>query len=299
LTFRLVNNGLREVWHDSVFLYHTWHPGSDGVANYIGPSDGRHMSTTALATRETGRVMPLVENAPVRALREGRTVSTEPLIDPGYQELWTEEAISQSPNFTLFQQGQAATKLILSLAQHNVLEYGGHFYGVPHALGPVDLAKIEDRTLPGIVTGATAEDVQDLLPKADAPAVPAETDTKYTRDDGVTAPVSTDIKTARAVETANGSVETSAEHAVLGAFDDEFAVDSLLAALQGSSSEASVGAIGNDVLKLTVRNEVSRRLRHQRIAHVEEEMQAETRPSTTSEVPCQRRTARSPICKGG
>jgi hypothetical protein len=45
--------------------------------------------------------------------------------------------------------------------------------GVPHALGPVDLARIEDRTLPVIVTGATADDVQDLLPKADAPAAPA------------------------------------------------------------------------------------------------------------------------------
>ena len=106
---------------------------------------------------------------------------------------------------------------------------------MPHALGPVDLAKIEDRTLPG---GARPESPE----------------------------TGREVKTARAVETANGSVETSAEHLALGAFDDEFEVNSLLAALQGSSSEASVGAIGNDVLKLTVRNEVGRRLRHQRKA---------------------------------
>jgi tetratricopeptide (TPR) repeat protein len=70
LTWRLVNFGRREVWHQTEFLYHAWHPGSDGADNYLGPHDGRNVSTLALDTRRTGRVMPLVENVVIRHLRE-------------------------------------------------------------------------------------------------------------------------------------------------------------------------------------------------------------------------------------
>lgn len=72
MTFRLRNHGCVERWHESEWLYHVWHPGQAGAANYLGPHDGRHMSTTALACLESGRVLPLVENPGVRALREFR-----------------------------------------------------------------------------------------------------------------------------------------------------------------------------------------------------------------------------------
>ena len=49
MTFRLVNHGRRELWHPTEFMYHTWHPGQAGVDNYLGPHDGRHVSTTSLA----------------------------------------------------------------------------------------------------------------------------------------------------------------------------------------------------------------------------------------------------------
>ncbi len=70
LTFRLINAGKREHWHEEEWLYHTWHPGASGDQQYVGPHDGRHMSTTALRTRDTGRIQPLVENPGIRALRE-------------------------------------------------------------------------------------------------------------------------------------------------------------------------------------------------------------------------------------
>ncbi len=72
MTFRLRNLGRREIWHGSEWLYHVWHPGQAGDGNYLGPHDGRHMSTTALDTLATGRVMPLVENPGIRALREAK-----------------------------------------------------------------------------------------------------------------------------------------------------------------------------------------------------------------------------------
>jgi tetratricopeptide (TPR) repeat protein len=72
LTWRLVNFGRHEVWHDTEFLYHVWHPGTDGDDNYMGPHDGRQVSTVALRTRRNGRVMPLVQNPVIHDLREGR-----------------------------------------------------------------------------------------------------------------------------------------------------------------------------------------------------------------------------------
>jgi hypothetical protein len=70
MTFRLVNFGRREIWHQSEFLYHTWHPGQAGVDNYLGPHDGRHMSTTSLTALVTGRRAPLLENPAIRMRRE-------------------------------------------------------------------------------------------------------------------------------------------------------------------------------------------------------------------------------------
>jgi hypothetical protein len=69
MTFRLVNYGRTEIWSENEFLFHVWHPGQAGERNYLGPHDGRHMSTTALATRANGRVFPLIENPAIRLLR--------------------------------------------------------------------------------------------------------------------------------------------------------------------------------------------------------------------------------------
>lgn len=72
LTFRLVNYGKRDIWHEEEYLYHVWHPGTDGRGNYMGPHDGRNMSSTALEAIESGRVEPLEENPAIRLLRLGR-----------------------------------------------------------------------------------------------------------------------------------------------------------------------------------------------------------------------------------
>lgn len=60
LTFRLCNAGKEEVWHEEEFLYHTWHPGSDGIGEYLGPHDGYNLSTTSLEALWTGRTQPHV-----------------------------------------------------------------------------------------------------------------------------------------------------------------------------------------------------------------------------------------------
>jgi hypothetical protein len=80
MTFRLVNHGRKERWHPTEFLYHTWHPGQAGVDNYLGPHDGRHVSTTSLAALSSRRVRPLLENPAVRRLRERPQTPAEALL---------------------------------------------------------------------------------------------------------------------------------------------------------------------------------------------------------------------------
>ncbi len=70
MTFRLINAGKCEIWHENEFLYHVWHPGTEGERNYSGPAVGA-MSATAYNTLETGRVLPLVENPAINILRTG------------------------------------------------------------------------------------------------------------------------------------------------------------------------------------------------------------------------------------
>jgi hypothetical protein len=79
MTFRLVNLGRREIWHESEFIYHTWHPGQAGADNYLGPHDGKQMSTTALAALSSRRVTPLVQNQAIKALRAGESTRDEAL----------------------------------------------------------------------------------------------------------------------------------------------------------------------------------------------------------------------------
>lgn len=77
MTFRLLNAGKKELWHESEWVYHVWHPGQAGDSNYFGPHDGKHMSTTALDIRVNGRVMPLVENPAIQMLRQKGTANRD------------------------------------------------------------------------------------------------------------------------------------------------------------------------------------------------------------------------------
>ena len=90
MTFRLMNAGRGLCWETDEYLYHTWHPGSDGVDNYMGPHDGKNMSITAFRALCSGRVPPLVENGAIRLLRMGSSADVrECVIDPKYAEAFS------------------------------------------------------------------------------------------------------------------------------------------------------------------------------------------------------------------
>ncbi len=93
MTFRLVNAGKREVWHQHEWLYHVWHPGQAGDCNYAGPHDGKHLSTTALEARRTGRIEPLLPHPAIRELQQKPSSGegadwSDAIVRPEWLEEW-------------------------------------------------------------------------------------------------------------------------------------------------------------------------------------------------------------------
>ncbi len=68
LTFRMRNGGLREAWHPTEFLLHTYHPWTSPEVDLYGPHI-HHNSTTCLKHRIDGTTMPLDENEKIRQKR--------------------------------------------------------------------------------------------------------------------------------------------------------------------------------------------------------------------------------------
>jgi len=81
LTFRLINSGKKEVWHENEFTYHSWHPGAAGVDNYQGPHDGKQMSSTSLEALFCGRVQPLKENPAIIKMKSNDAIERDDLLN--------------------------------------------------------------------------------------------------------------------------------------------------------------------------------------------------------------------------
>ena len=92
MTFRLINKGFKEVWHETEYLFHVWHPGQAGVDNYQGPHDGRQMSRTAIEALITRRTCPLVINKMMALLQKDEELNEKEieshLIENRYLHQW-------------------------------------------------------------------------------------------------------------------------------------------------------------------------------------------------------------------
>ncbi len=163
LTFRLKNFGRKEFWHPSELLYHVWHPGQAGNGNYVGPHDGMHMSSTALEAAKSGRTQPLLMNKAIRALQEDPAQKSKnlipQLIDPSCFEKWTYQTMSESSSFYMWE----TAELVESLFHYNIIRHRGFFYGLPQALGAIDLNKKEEREHPDILVTDSHEKIRDLI----------------------------------------------------------------------------------------------------------------------------------------
>ncbi|MCK4602634.1 MAG: glycosyltransferase family 2 protein [Phycisphaerae bacterium] len=172
-TFRLRNLGKQERWLEDQFVYHVWHPGitEDEYVDYVGPNDGRNISTTALEALETGRTMPLVENQAVRELRQGRDVqATDALLLPkarwsSWEEKKVRDKIAHVRSALLLEEGYK---------QFNILFFGGRFYGLSQGEGAFDIARQQSGEYELCLEGETIEEVKRLIDKLPACQVPGQ-----------------------------------------------------------------------------------------------------------------------------
>lgn len=71
LGWRLVNNGYKEIWHQSEWLLHPWHPWVRSNLDIMGETDGMGINLAALTVREIKRIEPYKENIKIKQIRTG------------------------------------------------------------------------------------------------------------------------------------------------------------------------------------------------------------------------------------
>ncbi len=99
MSWRLVNAGKREIWHNNEWLYHVWHPNQGGGQNISGPHDGLHISLRALSCRNSDQTMPFTENPAIAMLRNRLADTGDPelldaLINPQWLKDWQYKFLS-------------------------------------------------------------------------------------------------------------------------------------------------------------------------------------------------------------
>jgi hypothetical protein len=189
MTFRLVNSGCREIWHETEYIYHTWHPGQAGDQNLLGPHDGRHVSAIALDAAKEGRLMPLKENAAITALRKCMAPSTvadliELAVDATYPDVLVEEHLERIPIFKRWRH----LEFIASLDEYryNIIRLEDRHYAVPWSLGELDANKIAAITSRlDVFSGETADSVRELVSKHAGETNGRSTVSRLIADDGL------------------------------------------------------------------------------------------------------------------
>ena len=168
MTFRLMNFERRLCWETEEYLYHTWHPGSDGIDNYLGPHDGRNMSTTAFQALCSGRIPPLVENQAIRLLRAGTHVdptlaeSRDILINPEYAERFNRvrlggaAALASGP-------AKSSDELFAVYRGYDIYRIRDSFCAIPASMGGVDLSGESWRNDERVVPGRNFQDLRNLI----------------------------------------------------------------------------------------------------------------------------------------
>jgi hypothetical protein len=171
MTFRLMHFGRRLRWETAEYLYHTWHPGSDGNENYLGPHDGRNMSLTAFQALCSGRIRPLVENEAIRRLRTADPLDpgedlSPVLINPDYIKAFNRLRllVSAKPAVTAPSMPKA---LFATYHGFDVYRIGESFYGVPQAFGHVDPEDTEWRSHERVFEGHSFNEICELLDACD------------------------------------------------------------------------------------------------------------------------------------
>jgi hypothetical protein len=174
MTFRLMNSGRRLKWDTEEYLYHTWHPGTDGTDNYLGPHDGMNMSTTALRSLSSGRILPLVENSAIRELRNGGQADREVspgllsrLIDPTYTDRFSRAKLSGGARIGRGSP-QKEKHVFASYKGFDIYQVGDVFYGVPDGIGAINVLGAEWHNDDRVIIGKSFGEIRTELDSCEA-----------------------------------------------------------------------------------------------------------------------------------
>jgi hypothetical protein len=170
MTFRLMNAGRRLVWEQNEYLYHTWHPGSDGIDNYLGPHDGKNMSITAFQALCSGRIPPQIENEAIRRLRTDPRTGDDPsglldsLIDPTYPEAFDRRKFgtpAKQPAAPI----AGPRPIYGSYRGYDVYRVDGCFYGAQPHVNIETIGLVEDER---VVRGESFNQIREIIDSFDA-----------------------------------------------------------------------------------------------------------------------------------
>ena len=160
LTFRLVNSGAKEKWHESEFLYHLWHPGVSGInVDYQGPSDGRGLSLRALECRKNGKTCPATANPEIALSRNGVNRVLEDSIvalRDEQVEIWQSIA------------SEFASNTSIELMESNVsgfalYRFGGTWYALRHGQGDFEIEKAKNGEYSTCLVATSREHALELI----------------------------------------------------------------------------------------------------------------------------------------
>lgn len=169
MTFRLMNFSRRLIWDSKEYIYHTWHPGSGGDDNYIGPHDGKGVSTTALQGLIMGRSRPLVENAAIKKMREQPKLMEadfhklmESLVDKEYYKKFHRDLLVK-PEKKTARTSESKKGLYASYKGVDIFCFEGMYYGISGAGHSFDVSKRESRNAVGDLKARSFHELQAII----------------------------------------------------------------------------------------------------------------------------------------
>ena len=164
LTFRLINYGLKEIWLSNEFIYHTWHPGTDGHSNYAGLSDGRNMSLIALDTLNSSRVMPLLENNVIGKMRlsgaSEYSGSLDSVINQDYFEIFKTSNLVKKGACNL---NTIELIQMLGFYEYNIIKANNEYYGVPQNMAVNNTNFKEKVSDKDVIKGKSIKEIKAIL----------------------------------------------------------------------------------------------------------------------------------------
>lgn len=169
MTFRLMNFSRRLIWDTREYIYHTWHPGSGGEDNYVGPHDGKGVSTTALQALIMGRFRPQVENGAIRKIRERPALMEadisklkELLIDKSYHSKFHRDQLG-TPVKKSAKPMERIKDLFATYKGVDIFCFEGMYYGISGARHDFDIRRRECRKEAGIMKAHSFQELQDAI----------------------------------------------------------------------------------------------------------------------------------------